>query len=147
MVGYERRKSLIVSILLLALTSFIISAVRLTPTRADDSAVTIQPRSPSAPGVTGEADRLAPNIRIDADLVLVPVLVTDRNDRLITGLEKEHFKIFEDKVEQAITQFASDDTPVSIGLLFDCSGSIGPKWAKPRAAVSAFPSAASARPA
>ena len=136
--GYERRKSLIISILLLALASFIICVIGLTPTKADDSAVTIQPRSRSAPGVTGEADRLSPNIRIDADLVLIPVLVTDRNDRLITGLEKQHFKIFEDKVEQVITQFASEDAPVSIGLLIDCSGSMGPKLAKSRAAVSEF---------
>jgi VWFA-related protein len=66
------------------------------------------------------------------------VLVTDRNDRLVTGLEKEHFKIFENKVEQVITQFASEDAPVSIALVFDCSGSMGPKLAKSRAAVSEF---------
>ena len=137
--GYERSKSLFVSILLLALVSFLIICVSgLTSTRADDSRVTIEPRTRSAPGITGDADRLAANIRIDADLVLIPVLVTDRNDRLITGLEKEHFKIFEDKVEQSITQFASDDAPVSIGLLIDCSGSMGPKLARSRAAVSEF---------
>ena len=136
--GYERRNKFIISILLLALASFIICVLGLTPTRADDSTVAIDPRSRSAPGVPGEADRLGPNIRIDADLVLIPVLVTDRNDRLITGLEKEHFKVFEDKVEQAITQFGSEDAPVSIGLLIDCSGSMGPKLAKSRAAVSEF---------
>lgn len=135
--GHERRKTLIF-LLLLASAFFVICVVGLTPTRADDSAVTIEPRNQSVPGVSGEADRLSPHIRIDANLVLIPVLVTDRNDRLITGLEKEHFKIFEDKVEQVITQFASEDTPVSIGLLIDCSGSMGPKLAKSRAAVSEF---------
>ncbi len=134
--GHERRKTLIF-LLLLASACFVICVVGLTPTRADDSAVTIEPRNQSVP-VSGEADRLSPHIRIDANLVLIPVLVTDRNDRLITGLEKEHFKIFEDKVEQVITQFASEDTPVSIGLLIDCSGSMGPKLAKSRAAVSEF---------
>jgi Ca-activated chloride channel homolog len=137
-VGNKRQKSLFVSILLLALTSLVVCFLGLTPTRADDSGVAITPRSQSSPELTGEADRLGPNIRIDADLVLIPVLVTDRNDRLITGLEKGHFKIFEDKVEQVITQFASEDAPVSVGLLIDCSGSMGPKLARSRAAVSEF---------
>ena len=136
--GYEPRKSLFVSILLLAAASLSVCVLGLTQTRGDGSGVTIEPRSRSTPGVAGEADRLGPNIRIDANLVLIPVLVTDRNDRLITGLEKEHFKVFEDKVEQVITQFASEDAPVSIGLLIDCSGSMGPKLARSRAAVSEF---------
>jgi Ca-activated chloride channel homolog len=65
-------------------------------------------------------------------------MVTDHHDRLITGLEKGHFKLFEDKVEQSITHFASEDAPVSIALVFDCSGSMGPKLAKSRAAVAEF---------
>lgn len=137
-VGYERQKGRFVSISLPALASLIVLGVGLTASSADDSSITREPRTRSAPRVAGDADRLAPNIRIDADLVLIPVLVTDRNDRLITGLEREHFKLFEDKVEQVITQFASEDAPVSIGLVFDCSGSMGPKLAKSRAAVSEF---------
>jgi VWFA-related protein len=137
-VGNERRKGLFVSILLLAAASLSVCVLGLTQTRADGSGITIEPRSRSTPGVAGEADRLGPNIRIDANLVLIPVLVTDRNDRLITGLEKEHFKVFEDKVEQVITQFAAEDAPVSIGLLIDCSGSMGPKLARSRAAVAEF---------
>ena len=43
------------------------------------------------------------------------------------GLEKEHFKIFDDQVEQTITHFAMDDEPVAVGLVFDISGSMGPK--------------------
>ena len=86
----------------------------------------------------GNADRMIPNIRVNSDLVLVPVLVTDREDRLITGLDKQHFKVFDDKVEQEITAFTSEDAPVSIGLVFDCSGSMGSKLKNSRAAVSQF---------
>jgi hypothetical protein len=68
---------------------------------------------------------------VNSDLVFIPVLVTDRHDRLITGLEKDHFKLFEDKVEQVITHFASEDAPVSIALVFDCSGSMGPSQGRP----------------
>jgi len=110
----------------------------LTPTSGQEPQVNIEPRRPARPASTGSADRLTANIRVNADLVLVPVMVTDRRDRLITGLEKEHFKLFEDKVEQVITHFASEDTPVSIGLVFDCSGSMGAKLQKSRAAVSEF---------
>jgi VWFA-related protein len=65
-------------------------------------------------------------------------MVTDTYDRLVTGLEKEHFRLFEDKIEQVVTQFASDDAPVSVGLVFDCSGSMGSKLEKSRMAVGEF---------
>jgi len=105
---------------------------------AQDPVVNIEPRVATRPESTGSANRTAPNIRVDSNLVLIPVMVTDHQDRLITGLEKVHFKLFDDKVEQVITHFASEDVPVSIVIVFDCSGSMGPKLAKSRAAVSAF---------
>jgi VWFA-related protein len=99
--------------------------------------VAIEPRMSTAAPATGSADRLA-SIRTTVDLVLIPVVVTDKQDRLITGLEKDHFKLFEDKVEQVITHFNTEDAPASIGIVFDCSGSMGPKLQKSRAAVAAF---------
>lgn len=104
---------------------------------ADDPGFTIRPRSPTGTATDG-ADRTAPDFHVDANLVLIPVLVTDHNDRLITGLGKEHFKVFENRVEQVITQFGSVDTPVSIALVVDCSGSMGPKLDRSRAAVAEF---------
>jgi VWFA-related protein len=56
----------------------------------------------------------------------------------VTGLEKEHFRLYDDKVEQTITQFAMDDEPVAVGLVFDISGSMGPKLQKSRQAAAAF---------
>jgi Ca-activated chloride channel homolog len=103
-----------------------------TPTNAQEPQVSLQTRASS-----GDADRLA-SIRINSDLVLIPVLVTDHQDRPITGLQKDHFKLYDDKVEQAISNFSSEDAPVSISLLFDCSGSMGPKLQKSRAAVREF---------
>ena len=79
-----------------------------------------------------------PHLRVDSDLVLIPVMVTDPQNRIVTGLEKEHFKLYDNKVEKAITHFAREDSPVSIGLVFDCSGSMGPKLQKSRAAVAEF---------
>jgi VWFA-related protein len=78
------------------------------------------------------------NIRIDSNLVLIPVTVTDPLNRFVTGLEKENFKLTEDKLPQEITQFSSEDAPLSVGVVFDCSGSMGHKLDKSRQAVAQF---------
>ena len=70
--------------------------------------------------------------------MLIPVTVTDPLNRFVTGLEKENFKIFEDKKQQEITQFSSEDAPLSVGVVFDCSGSMGHKLDKSRQAVAQF---------
>ena len=78
------------------------------------------------------------NIRVDTTLVLIPVTVTDPLNRFVTGLEKENFRVFEDKIEQQIMQFSSEDAPLSVGIIFDCSGSMGHKLEKSRQAVAQF---------
>jgi Ca-activated chloride channel family protein len=78
------------------------------------------------------------SIQVEVDLVLVNATVTDPNNRFVTGLEKEHFQLFEDKVEQSISHFSSEDAPTSIGLLFDVSSSMGDKIARAKDAAVAF---------
>jgi VWFA-related protein len=78
------------------------------------------------------------NIRVESTLVLIPVTVTDPLNRFVTGLEKDNFKLLEDKEPQEITQFSSEDAPLSVGVVFDCSGSMGAKLSKSRQAVSQF---------
>ncbi len=85
-----------------------------------------------------EADRITPNLRIDTNLVLIPVTVTTPLNQFVTQMEKEHFRLMEDKQEQEITYFASFDAPLSIGLVFDASGSMGSKLAKSRQAAAEF---------
>jgi Ca-activated chloride channel family protein len=84
----------------------------------------------------------APNsgkpIQMDVSLVLVNVTVTDPNDRLVTGLEKENFRVFEDGREQEIVTFSSEDMPISIGVIFDMSGSMADKIGKARQAAVQF---------
>jgi Ca-activated chloride channel homolog len=64
--------------------------------------------------------------------------VTDSFDRSVPGLGREHFRVFEDGVEQRITTFAREDSPVSVGLIFDTSGSMGTKLNESRRAVAEF---------
>jgi VWFA-related protein len=100
--------------------------------------VTITPKvKPGASSEPTAIDRRA-NIRIDTTLVLVPVAVNDPMGRFVTGLDRENFKVFEDKVEQEIKQFSSEDAPMSVGLVFDTSGSMGQKLSTSRKAVSEF---------
>jgi len=94
------------------------------------------PKKPAA--AAPDATRRGVDIRVDKTLVLINVTVTDPLNRFVTGLEKEHFRLFEDKVEQTITQFSSEDAPISIGLVFDTSGSMGPKLQKSRQAAAEF---------
>lgn len=102
---------------------------------ADDN-VTITPRV--KPGENASAPAPKANIRVDTNLVLIPVTVTDPLNRFVTGLEANAFKVFEDKVEQKIVSFGSEDAPLSIGIVFDTSGSMGSKLDKSRQAVSQF---------
>jgi VWFA-related protein len=77
-------------------------------------------------------------LRIDTNLVLIPVTVCDPQNRPVTGLEKEHFRVLDDHVEQTITHFSMDDEPVAVGLVFDISGSMGSKLQKSRLAAAEF---------
>jgi Ca-activated chloride channel family protein len=76
--------------------------------------------------------------KVDVDLVLVPVTITDPMNRLVTGLDKDNFSLFEGKDQQDIRHFSSEDAPVSLGVIFDMSGSMSSKIERAREAVVEF---------
>jgi Ca-activated chloride channel family protein len=86
----------------------------------------------SAAGSAGSA------IHVNVDLVLVPVSVTDPMNRLVTGLERENFQLFDNNLGQTIKSFATEDAPLSIGIVFDLSGSMTGKFVRARKALTAF---------
>lgn len=77
-------------------------------------------------------------IRVDVNLVLVPLIVTDPMDRLVTGLEKENFFLYENNKIQNIKTFSQEDAPVSIGIIFDLSGSMANKIIRARDSILQF---------
>jgi Ca-activated chloride channel family protein len=77
-------------------------------------------------------------IRVDVNLVQVPMTVTDPMNRLVTGLEKENFQVYDNNVGQTIKYFSSDDAPLTIGIVFDLSGSMGSKFVRARKALTEF---------
>ena len=90
------------------------------------------------PGAAIEAPAPKANIRVDTTVVLVPVNVTDPLNRFVTGLEQSDFRVYEDKAEQKIISFGNEDAPLSIGIVFDTSGSMGSKLAESRLSVNEF---------
>lgn len=66
-------------------------------------------------------------LSVNVDAVEATATVVDRAGRFVTGLEKENFQIFEDKVPQDIAYFSSEDVPVSVGIVLDVSGSMKEK--------------------
>jgi len=77
-------------------------------------------------------------LKVDVDLVLVPVTITDPLNRLVTGLDKENFQLFEGNSPQDIKTFSSEDAPVSLGVIFDSSGSMSSKMEQAKDAVVEF---------
>ena len=77
-------------------------------------------------------------LQVSVDLVMVPVTVTDQRGRPVTGLRREHFEVFEDRVEQEIISFGAEDIPISIGIVFDVSGSMGSSIGLAREASASF---------
>lgn len=77
-------------------------------------------------------------LKLDVDLALVNVTVTDPYNRLVTGLDPDNFRVYEDNVEQEVVTFSSEDVPISIGVIFDMSGSMNNKIGKAREAAIQF---------
>jgi Ca-activated chloride channel homolog len=120
-----------------------ISHVSFAQTAIDD--VHIAPREQMTMAAT-EAHASAPAVELasaslihtSVDLVLVPVTITDDRNRPVVGLEADNFQLFENKRPQAIKNFSSEDTPVSVGFIVDTSGSMSNKLDRAREAVTQF---------
>jgi Ca-activated chloride channel family protein len=98
-----------------------------TPTPTPSPMPEATPESPETP------------VRIKTDLVTVTLTVTDLYGRYVSGLSKNAFSVYDNNQEQEITFFSDSDAPVSVGIVFDVSGSMsGEKIIKARKALSRF---------
>jgi Ca-activated chloride channel family protein len=77
-------------------------------------------------------------LRFEVELALVNVTVTDPYGHVVTGLDSDNFRVYEDNIEQEVLTFSSEDVPISIGVLFDFSGSMADKIGKAREAAAQF---------
>ena len=110
-----------------------------TPTPAPSPPADSRPVLEGGPKVAAEATS-HPNtrIRVDVNLVQVPLTVTDPLNRLVTGLEKENFVVYDNNAQQTIKYFSSQDAPLTIGVVFDLSGSMSSKFTRARKALTEF---------
>lgn len=99
------------------------------PMTTADTSVPLTPGASVSNGVT---------FRVDTNLVLVPMTVTDPMDRLVTGLAQQNFRIYENNHPQVIQSFSCQDAPVSIGIILDLSGSMNDKIVRARGALVQF---------
>jgi Ca-activated chloride channel homolog len=109
------------------------------------STIHVQPPPPPPPkepppveGKDALKARAGQRIRVDVDLVLIPLTVTDPLDRLVTGLEKGNFFVYENNHPETVKTFSSEDAPVSIGVIFDLSGSMANKVIRARDSILEF---------
>ena len=100
---------------------------------ADGPNVSITPRNSLLSTATSRA-----TLKVDVSMVLVPVRVTDLTDRPVTDLSRSSFRLFEDNIEQTILSVHTEDGPVSVGFVFDASGSMKKQMDCSIAAVQQF---------
>ncbi len=139
--GFRIRSWLLALSLFVAFFSF--SPVNAAAQDADVEDVHVTPRAEAEPADKPDLQQdtvrtHAPMIKSKVDLVLVPVTVTDPMNRLVTGLDKENFEVFEGKDRQDVRHFSAEDAPISLGVIFDMSGSMSSKIERAREAVIDF---------
>ncbi len=83
-------------------------------------------------------EQAAPRFNVESTLVLIPATVTDPLNRFVLGLRRDDFHLFEDGAEQTITHVSGEDAPLSLGLVFDTSASMGDKLRVSREAAFQF---------
>jgi len=113
-------------------------APRANPQVPTPTTATMVPGGSAMPDVSPSLKTHTRPITKDVDLVLVPVTITDPMNRLVTGLEQDNFEVFEGPEKQLIKHFSSEDVPISLGVIFDVSGSMSNKIEKSREAVVEF---------
>jgi len=124
-----------------AMLLFLFGSVGITypQTSVDAVHISVRPR-----GIELASVSPAPNlsdgtlIRTSTDLVMVPVSITDNENRPVVGLVQNNFELFENKKVQQIKNFSSEDAPISVGIILDTSRSMASKLERAREAVRQF---------
>jgi len=125
------------ALFLIALSQFLTASARQENKSAPQNAQPVPAKANAGDGVlpkTLPADQKPTNqkpavkkddiTRLPANIVNITVSVTDPYGRFVTGLGKDHFEVFDDKVKQQVAHFTDDDAPVSMGIVYDVSGSM-----------------------
>ncbi|MGI8735017.1 MAG: VWA domain-containing protein [Pyrinomonadaceae bacterium] len=100
---------------------FTISVLTASPVVAQARRAQPQPTPPTTAQEVNQDDV----IRVDTELVTLTATVTDQRGRYIANLKQSDFTVYEDGVKQELSYFNTGDrVPVSLGIIFDTSGSM-----------------------
>src|SRR4051812_15900431 len=130
-----------------ALCSGLISVIAVLATATPAASQSLSDEVHITPAIRRETSALASlelpesvnkMIKVSVDLVLVPVSIVDDRNRHVLGLQSNNFDLFEGKHQQNIRYFSSEDSPVSLGIVLDVSGSMVSKIDRARDAVMEF---------
>ena len=121
----------------LFLSPFLLSRAAQTQTSIQDPVTPCQDAAGSG-SQTDACGQSAVSIRIQADLVLVPVNVTDAMNRPVLGLEKDSFLLFDQAQAQQIRLLSTEDAPLTVGLILDVSNSMADKISAEQEALAEF---------
>jgi Ca-activated chloride channel family protein len=137
MLGHAMRRTLQLGLILLAFWS-IAGTSNLGFSAEGKSNPPPDKDQPPADVVIRRSPIHATPVRVDVNRVIVPITVTDPYDRIVTGLDKGNFEVLDDKVQQEILSFSTEDAPIAVGMIFDTSGSMSDKLQKSKEAALQF---------
>ena len=104
------------------------------PVSPEEPKVAITPRN----SLRSRTATQAATLKVNANMVLVPVTVLDSKDQPVTDLAPGCFRVLEDDIEQQVVSFHREDGPVSVGFIFDASGSMKNRMDRSIAAIQQF---------
>src|SRR5262252_1616416 len=113
-------------LLVLVIAVFVIAGITMAqgPKKDIGKDVPLSPVTPSKSNKPGDAPPQA-SLSIDVDVVSIDVVVTDQSGNPISGLEKKHFRVFDDDVEQTVTNFSPTESPLTVVVLAEFSNTFG----------------------
>jgi Ca-activated chloride channel homolog len=103
-----------------------------------DGSNTVKSMADAVPTDRKPVSRVARPLHVDVDLVLLPVTVSDSMNHTVTTLKREDFALYEDKTQQEIRYFSTEDVPISVAILVDVSKSMSDKIDAEREAIVEF---------
>lgn len=133
----------------LAVSFFFVFATQISLTAGAQEQTAQKPTTTPTPSKTDATGSPSPQqklgneldgpVIVNTDLITLTVTVTDTYGRYVSGLSQKAFTILDEKKPQEITFFSDDDSPVSVGVIFDVSGSMsGDKIKNAREALAKF---------
>jgi VWFA-related protein len=119
--------------LLVSIAFLVAAASAAEPVAADGPQVNITPRNSLRGRTTAPA-----TMKVDVNMILLPVTVTDAKDQPVTDLSPGSFRVLEDNIEQQVVSFHREEGPVSVGFIFDASSSMKNRMDRSVAAIQHF---------